>query len=164
MLVFDEADEMLKPALGSLKEQSIKIKKLLPSNVRVLLFSATFEDDEEGKNQEEKIQEFAEKVVPEPITKILVPKEQLSLVGIRQYTIECKSFTEKYDVLKNLYNDLTIAQCIIFVNTRETANTLTENLRKDGFTISVLHSKVDSSQRKIILSEFQEAKTKGMEI
>jgi ATP-dependent RNA helicase DDX19/DBP5 len=159
--------------MGSLKEQSVKIKKALPSNVRVLLFSATFQDEDDeqdeqkkkelkkqGEEEELKFLEFAAKVVPEPVVKILIPKEELSLKKIRQYSVECKNQSEKYQVLKNIYSDLTIAQCIIFVNTRETANKLTEDLRRDGFPVSLLHGKVDSSERKIILQDFQEAKTK----
>ena len=49
---------------------------------------------------------------------ILVKKEQLTLEGIQQFYINVKHNNWKYDVLTDTYNTINIAQCIIYINSK----------------------------------------------
>ena len=51
-------------------------------------------------------------------SKILVKKEALTLEGITQFFINVKINDWKYDVLKDLYDTINIAQCIIYINSK----------------------------------------------
>lgn len=46
------------------------------------------------------------------------------------------------------------------LQTREKANALTKNMRKEGFTVSILHGQMDPADRKTTISEFKKANTK----
>ena len=158
LLVLDEADAMLDEGSNQLRDQSILIKNKLPNTCRVLLFSATFKEDEndkEGADKERKIHEFAEKIVPKPFETMLIPKEQLTLKHMKQFVVRCKDEEEKINIIKDIYETLKIGQSMIFVNTKNYADKLTELLRQFGFTISLLHGGLEVEERKKVLSEFK---------
>jgi len=133
LLVLDEADQLLDQGNQTLRIQIEKIRKLLNKNLRIFLFSATYAEksdgSDEGSIKDAKILEFAERFVPNPKEKILVPKTELSLEGIRQYSIICKP-DEKVSLLENIFSNLPIAQCMIFVRTISGAKSLASTLRK----------------------------------
>lgn len=70
----------------------------------MMFFSATY-------NQE--IMEFAEVIVPDPIT-IRLKREEESLENIQQYYVKCSGPQEKYNALTNIYGTVGIGQAIIF--------------------------------------------------
>ncbi len=131
ILVLDEADQFLEDA-GGLKFDTLEIKSKLKGDVRVLLFSATFleEDDydpEENETQrkerqahaqekENKILEYAHKMVPEPRQQILVKREKLTLQYMKQFFVVVPSEDKKIQLLKQLFEELSVGQSIIFVN------------------------------------------------
>merc|ERR1719427_671988 len=88
MFVLDEADEMLSRGF---KDQIYDIFRKMPSNIQVILLSATMPED---------VLEVTTRFMPEPVI-ILVKKEELTL-----------------DTLCDLYETLTITQAVIFLNTR----------------------------------------------
>jgi translation initiation factor 4A len=45
--------------------------------------------------------------------------------------------------LVELYKNLTIAQCMIFVNKKERVNELTAKLREKSFVVSCIHGELD---------------------
>jgi len=149
--VLDEADVMIdKAALG---DQSVKIKKSLPKNCQVLLFSATYKPE---------VRKFAEKIVPQPCVQIKLKRKELSLEGIQQLYIDCKTEENKFNVLSDLYAYLTVGQSIIFVHTRKTAQELTRKMIEAGHTVSLLHGGEDmsSTERDKVIDDYREGKTK----
>jgi len=52
-----------------------------------------------------------------------VKTEELSLDGIRQYYMDCKSLDDKYKALTEIFSLLEIGQSIIFVHVRNTSYT-----------------------------------------
>jgi len=131
LFVLDEADIFLQKDSKGLKDQTIQIRNLLTNkNLRVLLFSATFEEEEDEKEKDEEILRFASKIVPKPIKLILLPKEKLSIKAIKQHYISVKDLNSKFKALQRVFRELPISQCIIFVNTRELCNKLSEDLKK----------------------------------
>ena len=149
MLVLDEADEMVdSQAMG---DQTIRIKRLLPNNIQVLLFSATYRDAVKG---------FATKIAPNA-NEITIKRETLSLEKVKQYYLDTNSKDERFQVLVELYEALTLGQSIIFVRTRSEAASLTERLREDGHTVSVLYGgDMTPEERDRVIDEFRGGVTK----
>jgi len=77
---------------------------MVPRTCQIVLFSATFADN---------VRVFATKFAP-GANEIRLKQEELSVEGIRQFYMDCKSEQAKYEVLVQLYSLLTIGQSIIF--------------------------------------------------
>jgi len=145
--VLDEADEML--SFG-FKEQIYKIFKTLHPEVQVCLFSATMPPE---------ILELTKKFMRDPV-RILVKRDELTLEGINQFYVALEREEWKLDVLIDLYETLTIAQCIIYCNTQRRADQLAEELRKRDFTVSVMHAGLDQEERQLVMREFRSGSTR----
>ncbi|KAJ4396699.1 RNA helicase required for poly(A+) mRNA export [Gnomoniopsis smithogilvyi] len=148
MLVVDEADNMLDQA--GLGEQAAKVKNMLPKNVQILLFSATFPD---------KVDSYAQKFAPNAHS-MKLQRQNLTVKGITQMYMDCPSETDKYDVLVKLYSLMTIGSSVIFVKTRESASIIEQRMRADGHQISALHGAFDGNERDRLLQEFRAGQTK----
>lgn len=149
IFVADEADQMIdKQGHG---ENTMKLRKMLGKECQILLFSATFSD---------RVRTFAVSVAPKAV-EITVKREDLSLDGIKQFYVDCKTAEGKYGVLKDFFGlDLKIGQTIIFVHTVATAKSLTNKMRADGFTVSVLHGKdMEPKQRDKVMDDFRSGAT-----
>merc|ERR1719357_902020 len=110
------------------KDQIYDIFRKMPSNIQVILLSATMPED---------VLEVTTRFMPEPII-ILVKKEELTL-----------------DTLCDLYETLTITQAVIFLNTRRKVEWLTQRLHEKDFTVSALHGDMDQNDRDVIMREFR---------
>jgi hypothetical protein len=106
MFVADEADQMI--AQDGMREKTVQIKKKLPRNTQILLFSATFDED---------TRKFAKVVAPQAV-EIMVKTEELSLDGIKQYFMDARDEADKYKALTDIFSLLSIGQSIIFVHVR----------------------------------------------
>ena len=146
-VVFDEADEILSRGFMNTIYQLIKV---FPVNSQLLLFSATMPEE---------ILNLTSKFMNDP-TKILVNKEELTLEGITQFYINCNIYKWKYDVLYDLYNSISINQCIIYVNTKNTLINLVDRLNEKDYPISFIHGELSSEQRKENLNNFKNGKTR----
>ncbi|KAK9845721.1 hypothetical protein WJX81_000486 [Elliptochloris bilobata] len=155
ILVFDEADEMLKvDAFASDSVRMIKDVRQATGNpdLQILLFSATFND---------KVKNFAMKVVP-GANQVFVPREDLSLDVIKQYKVVCPTPQDKLVVLK----DMIFPQCeklgqtIIFVRTRETARALHSAMERDGHRCTSIEGSMMKDARDRVVQEFREGTTK----
>lgn len=143
MFVMDEADALLK---NDFVEQIQKIFNEFDSSCQIIIFSATYTED---------ILTIADSITSEPKKKILMKHEELSLDLIKQYKVEVKYENFKYATLADLYTKLQIGQCIIFVNSINTANNLEKKLIKDGFGISKIHGELPTEQRTSVLKDFR---------
>lgn len=153
ILVFDEADEMLKQ--DGFADDSVRLIKQLRAAVpglQILLFSATFNDT---------VKRFAQKIVP-GANVVFVPKEDLSLDVIKQYRVVCPTPTAKLKVL----SDMIFPQCeklgqtIIFVRTRETARALHAAMEKEGHRCTSIEGGMDKEARDRVVREFRDGTTK----
>lgn len=142
MFVLDEADEMLSRGF---KDDVYEIFRYLPVETQVGLFSATMPEE---------VLELTEKFMRDPI-RILVKKEQLTLEGIKQFYVAVERDEFKVDTLIDLYEHLSVAQAVIFCNTRRRADMLTEAMSKNDFTVSCLHGELLADERKQIMREFR---------
>ncbi len=55
-------------------------------------------------------------MVPPPCFNISLKREELTVEGIKQLFIDCKTDANKFTVLSDLYAYLTVGQSIIFVH------------------------------------------------
>ena len=54
--------------------------------------------------------------------RLLMKNEVLTLEGIKQYYVNTKDNNWKYDVLIDIYETISISQCIIYCNSIQTFN------------------------------------------
>lgn len=102
VFVLDEADVMI--AQQGHQDQCIRLHKNLSKKCQMMLFSATYN---------KKVMEFADFLVPSPIT-IRLKKEEEVLDNIKQYYVKCRDQDVKYQAIANIYGVITVGQAIIF--------------------------------------------------
>lgn len=142
MFVLDEADEMLSRGF---KDQIHDVFKMMPSDVQVILLSATMPKD---------VLDVTKLFMRNPVS-ILVKKEELTLEGIRQFFINVEREDWKLETLCDLYDTLSITQAVIFCNTRRKVDYLTENMHKRDFTVSAMHGDMEQRERDVIMRQFR---------
>lgn len=141
VLVLDEADEMLSQGFA---EQIYDIFRFLPKEIQVALFSATMPDD---------VLELTKKFMRDP-TRILVKRESLTLEGIKQFFIAVEE-EHKLDTLMDLYETVSIAQSVIFANTRRKVDWLASQLNSSNHTVSCMHSEMSKQEREKVMGTFR---------
>ena len=150
VLVLDEADQMLEDRF---KEQIMCILELgFPKTCQVALFSATMPDN---------VIEIANQLLQNPV-RILVPPEEVTLDGIKQYYVSLEKEEWKYDVLCDLYKQLTINQAIIYCNKRQKAEWLAEKMVQEGFPLSYIHGEMEPDERQRRMKEFRSGNVRIM--
>ncbi|KAK9798531.1 hypothetical protein WJX73_010421 [Symbiochloris irregularis] len=154
ILVFDEADEMLK-ADGFASDSTRMISSIRRQNpqLQLLLFSATFNDD---------VKAFAQKVVGQDANQVYVPRQELSLDVIKQYWVNCPTAQHKTKVLKDMIFPLCekLGQTIIFVRMRETARALHAAMETDGHRCTSIQGDMEKDARDRVVAEFRDGATK----
>uniref|UniRef100_A0A061R2Y7 RNA helicase n=1 Tax=Tetraselmis sp. GSL018 TaxID=582737 RepID=A0A061R2Y7_9CHLO len=153
IMVFDEADEMLKA--DGFADDSIRMIRDIRKSSRdcqILLFSATFN---------ERVKRFATKIVPSA-NQVFVPKEELSLDVIKQYRVDCPNEEAKTSLLKEMVfpNCENLGQTIIFVKTRERCKNLHSELTRDGYKVTAIHGDMLHEDRDRVVREFRNGTTK----
>lgn len=143
ILVVDEADEMFSVGF---EEQMYNIFQAMPKDMQVCLFSATMPQE---------IIELSDRFMRPDKLHILVKAEEVTLDGIKQFYVDCGRNEYKLDVLKDLYETLTVSQCVIFVNSRRMCQQLYEELDRADFTVSCLHGDMEDAERAARMQEFR---------
>lgn len=141
VLVLDEADEMLSQGFS---EQIYEIFKFLPKDIQVALFSATMPPD---------VLELTSKFMREP-KRILVKKEALTLEGIKQFYVAVEE-EYKLETLMDLYDSVSIAQSVIFCNTRRKVDWLADQMNLKQFTVSFMHADMPKGEREKVMATFR---------
>lgn len=142
MMILDEADEMLSRGF---QDQIKDILQTLSQNMQIGLFSATMPPE---------ALDISENFMRNPL-KILVKSDELTLEGIRQYYIALECEEWKIDTLCDLYETISITQCVIFCNSRRKVDFVTEQLRERQHTVSSTHGDMSQTDREVILQEFR---------
>jgi translation initiation factor 4A len=145
VFTLDEADEMLSKGF---KEQIYEIFQYVPNDIQVLLFSATMPQE---------IFDITKKFMRNPLN-ILVKNEELTLEGIRQYYVYVEEENWKFDTLADLYKMFEITQGVIFCNSKQKVENLTQRLLEQKFMVSGIHS--DVTNRQAIMNDFKYGKTR----
>jgi translation initiation factor 4A len=145
LFILDEADEMLSRGF---KDQIYEIFQYISKASQVALFSATMPIE---------ALDITKKFMNDPFT-ILVKKEELTLEGIRQFYIELENDSYKFDCLCDIYSCISVAQTIIYCNSRRKADWIREKLLAKGFTVECIHGDMRQNERDIILNNFRNGK------
>ena len=140
--VLDEADEMLSRGF---KEQVYEIFQYIPKESQICLFSATMP---------ELALELTNKFMTDPI-RILIDKENLTLEGIKQYYLGVEQESWKLATLYDLYEQLSISQSIIFVNSKRKADFLKVQLEENDYTAECIHGDLTQKDRNEIMDGFR---------
>ena len=146
-IILDEADEMLSRGF---KEQIYSILSLLPRESKKILFSATMPQD---------IIQLTDEFMVNPF-KILIPKEDLTLEGIRQYYVAMEKEEYKIDTLCDIYKVIKVTQCIIYTNSKKKTELISRLLNNEGFPVNYIHGGLDQNERKKIMEEFRSGQIK----
>ncbi|KAL7562562.1 hypothetical protein ACA910_015443 [Epithemia clementina (nom. ined.)] len=141
-VILDEADEML--SLG-FREQIYQVFQYLPESVQLCLFSATMPLD---------ILDISKRFLKDPMT-VLVKKDELTLLGIKQFYIAVGQEAFKLDTLCDLYESLTISQAIIYCNTKSKVDWLRDELQERDFTVSCIHGELEPEERSLVMQQFR---------
>jgi len=141
-VVLDETDVLLEQGF---EEQMRGIFGELPGDVQAMLVTATLETE---------TQAVADQLLRDPV-KVLIPLEQVTLEGIKQYYIDCERDEYKAGVLTDLYGTLSVAQSIVFCNTQRRALQLAEHMDTEGFTVSVLTGEMPQEDREEVIRAFK---------
>lgn len=140
-LVVDEADMTLD--LGFLKETDA-IASTLPKDLQMLVFSATIP---------EKLRPFLRKYMYNPVIEAVANKHVISPT-IDNWLVSTKG----RDRNKLIYDLLTMGEpylALVFANTKERADELTNYLRSQGLKVAKVHGGIQPRQRKRIMREIQ---------
>lgn len=141
VLILDEADEMLSQGFS---DQIYEIFKFLPKDIQVALFSATMPED---------VLELTKKFMRTP-TRILVKRDALTLEGIKQFYVAVEE-EHKLDTLMDLYESVSIAQSVIFANTRRKVDWIAEQLNQHNHTVSSMHAEMAKGEREKVMATFR---------
>jgi translation initiation factor 4A len=142
-IILDEADQMLEDLFAQ-QIHSILVSNF-PSTVRLALFSATMPAQ---------VLSIAEKYLNEPV-RILLPQDEVTLDGIKQYYVPLSREEEKLVMLIDLYQYITINQSLIYVNKRQKAEWLAKQLSSQGFTLEYIHGDMEVAERKKRMEDFR---------
>ena len=142
-VILDEADQMLEDLFAE------QIKAILdnkfPSSTRLALFSATMPQN---------VIEIAEHYLNNPV-RILLPPDEVTLDGIKQYYVELEREDWKLPVLLDLYQQIAVNQALIYVNKRQKAEWLAKQLSAQGFTLEYIHGEMEVGERKKRMDDFR---------
>jgi translation initiation factor 4A len=142
-VILDEADQMLEDLFAE------QIKAILdnkfPANTRLALFSATMPQN---------VLEIAENYLNNPV-RILLPPDEVTLDGIKQYYVELEREDWKLPVLLDLYQQIAVNQALIYVNKRQKAEWLAKQLAAQGFSLEYIHGEMEVGERKKRMEDFR---------
>jgi superfamily II DNA/RNA helicase len=142
-IILDEADQMLEDRF---REQVICIMEFqFPKDMRLAFFSATMAPE---------VIEVADKFLQNPV-RILLPPDNVTLEGIKQYVVVVPREEHKFETLLDLYNRLTISQAIIYVNKRQKAEWLAQKMVEAGFSLSYIHGEMEVGERRQRMAAFR---------
>ena len=131
MLILDEADILFSI---DFQETIFKIFENINNISQICMFSATF-----TQTSLDLINTYLEN----PKT-VYLKNEEVVVDSIYQYKILLEFLTLKDITLRDIYENIRIEQCIIFVNSIHTANNLYQKLTDDDHTVGVIHKNIEN--------------------
>jgi translation initiation factor 4A len=155
LLILDEADallregfrEQIKSIIMAIKSAPKGEEKTIHNSTQVCIFSATIPDE---------IKETLTKFMVNPVT-ILVERENVSLEAIRHFEINVGQDRWKLDTILDMYEQCSISQVVIFVNSKYRASQLANNMRKNDHSVGVISAEFSDEERVEVMAQFRKA-------
>ncbi|MBS4199689.1 DEAD/DEAH box helicase [Bacillus sp. FJAT-49732] len=141
LLVVDEADLMLD--MGFLHDVD-QIAGKMPKDLQILVFSATIP---------EKLKPFLKKYMENPIFEQVEP-QQLSAKNIEHILVPLKS-RGKIELLSEILRSYNPYLAIVFVNTKEMADNIADQLLERGLKVGRLHGDISPRERKRVMKQIR---------
>lgn len=142
LLILDEADRMLD--MGFIDDIN-NIVSRIPKEHQTLLFSATL-----GRE----VEELSSKMLKNPI-RISLTNSKQKHDHITQKLLYADNMTHKIKILEYILKDTALDQAIVFTSTKRGADTLSDLLIKNGFSVGALHGDMNQKQRTNTISKLQ---------
>ena len=143
--IIDEADKMLNKGFVDDME-SIMTK--LPQNACKGMFSATIDDN---------INSVCEKYMKDIIRIEIKDEDKHIKKQISEFFIKSEE-ENKYDLLKSIIYKECPHSVIVFANTRDKVDEIYKSMKKDKFTVGVIHGDMSQDKRLFIIKDFKENK------
>lgn len=145
IMVLDETDVLLdKSTMGA---QSFRLLKILEKTQKIYI-SATYNED---------VNRVIEAYSPK--CTLLLEDKNTKPDQIRLYHLDIE-FRNRLNALKIIYEVLTVAQVIVFVNTKKTVKYLQQVLEEDLNSVSILHGDLTVEERDLAVENFKTSKSK----
>ena len=146
VMVLDEADRMFD--LGFIKDIRYLLNRMPKPEKRLnMLFSATLSF---------KVSELAYEHMYQPVM-VKIASEEVTSESINQFAF-CPANEQKIPLLIGLLNSHTPVRSIVFVNTKRSAEKLSDYLAANGHQTALLSGDVPQEKRQRLLADFQESK------
>lgn len=145
-IVLDEADELLSQGFADQVHQTFRF---VPKDVQIGLFSATMPPE---------VLDLCDRFMRNP-TRILLPQERQNLEGIKQFYVAMDS-DSKMLALLDLYESVSIAQSVVFANTRRRVEWIAGQLSAEHHTVASLHSAMDVHEREDVMKRFKRGESR----
>ncbi len=142
-LILDEADRMLD--MGFIDDVERIAKAASREDRQTLLFSATIDN---------KIQRLSKNLQKNP-EQIFLESSKRENVNIEQKLYYVDNFGHKMRLLDHILENTEIEQAIIFISTRNHAETLAEELQEKGYNAGALHGDMRQGQRTRIIGKLR---------
>ena len=143
--IIDEADKMLNKGFVNDME-SIMTK--LPQNTCKGMFSATIDDN---------INSVCEKYMKNIVRIEIKDEDKYIKKQISEFFINSEE-ENKYDLLKSIIYKECPHSVIVFANTRDKVDEIYKSMKKDKFTVGVIHGDMSQDKRLFIIKDFKENK------
>ncbi len=143
-MVLDEADEMLN--MGFVKDVT-RIIEATPADRQLVLFSATTNPD---------VQTIAWKYQQDSV-EVLIPATKENRPQITQYVIETEA-KNKYEHLLYLLDSDEFSRVMVFINTKDMTQRLTNRMQKAGYQAECLHGDMRQGARNQVMDAFRKGK------
>jgi translation initiation factor 4A len=147
IFVLDEADEMLSKGFIVQVQQ---IVSRFDESVQIALFSATLTEE---------VKQITKNFMKPDAVRIYIPTHQQTLDGIPQYYVQLEE-NQKFDVIIDLYEKLTLGTTIIFCNTIRTVDWLADKLTQKDFAVSTIHGSMSQAEREDKLLKLRKGSTR----
>jgi ATP-dependent RNA helicase DeaD len=144
VVVLDEADRMLD--MGFIDDISYILGKA-PSTRQTSLFSATIDKT---------VMNVCNRYMRNP-TKILVSKDEIGLVQMKQYYTVVNQGS-KFEALCEILYKGKVERAIVFCRTRHETSKIAERLSRKGYNTQALHAGFTQPQRERVISAFRAGK------